>query len=124
MSTVGIPKEIKDHESRVAITVAGVEILRQSGHRILIERGAGEGSGISDEDFSRAGAEIVDLKVLCGSAEIIAKVKEPQPSEYECFHEGQTLFTYFHFAGDRNLTDAMIRRKVTCIAYETVQLED
>ena len=121
---VGIPKEIKDHEYRVAITAAGVEMLVESKHRVLIEESAGEGSGISDEVYAECGAEIVAREKVFSESELICKVKEPQPSEFDLLHEGQVLFTFFHFAASRELTEAMVARRTTCIAYETVQTED
>src|SRR5437867_802180 len=101
MSTIGAPKETTNHEYRVAITPAGVEALKSAGHYVLIERGAGEGTGISDEDYVRAGAEMVSASRVFSECEIIAKVKEPLQGEYGRFHQGQVLFTYFHFAANR-----------------------
>lgn len=121
---IGIPKEIKDHEYRVAISQAGVETLTRSGHQVQIQSGAGEGSGISDEAYARSGARIVSRKEVFSESELIAKVKEPQSAEYDLLGDGQVLFTFFHFAADRALTEAMVRRGVTCIAYETVQTDD
>lgn len=121
---VGVPREIKDHEYRVALTPAGAEMLAGSRHSVLIEAGAGLGSGIADADYARCGAEIVSRADVFRRSELIAKVKEPQPEEYENLSEGQTVFTYFHFAANPGLTEAMVRRRVTCIAYETVQTED
>ncbi len=121
---IGVPQEIKDHEYRVAITPAGVEALTSADHRVLIEQGAGEGSGISDESYGRAGAEILPRSQVFHLAELIVKVKEPQPSEYDLLSPGQIVFAYFHFAANRELTEALARRRLTCVAYETVQTED
>lgn len=121
---VGVPKEIKDHEYRVAITPAGVEMLARGRHRVIIQESAGIGSGIADEDYARVGAEIVPRERIFRDAEIIVKVKEPQPEEYPLFQPGQVLFTFFHFAASRQLTEAMAARGVVCLAYETVQTED
>ncbi|MGA2106067.1 MAG: alanine dehydrogenase [Syntrophorhabdales bacterium] len=122
---VGIPEEIKVHENRVAITPAGVEALSRAGHKVIIEKGAGSGSGISDESYVKAGAEIAGSNVeVFKRAEMIMKVKEPLPSEYQLFQEGQIVFTYFHLAPVPDLTEAMLRAKIVGIAYETVQLDD
>lgn len=121
---VGVPKEIKDHEYRVSATPAGVEMLVQNEHEVLIERGAGQGSGISDEAFANAGGRIVDRGEVFQRAGLIVKVKEPQPEEYDLFNGDQILFTYFHFAANRKLTEAMVGVGLTCIAYETVQTDD
>lgn len=121
---IGVPKEIKDHEYRVAITPAGVEMLTRGGHRVLVQETAGLGSGITDEAYQKAGAQIVSRTRVFRDGEIIVKVKEPQPDEYASFSRGQVIFTYFHFAANQPLTEAMAQRGVTCIAYETVQTED
>ncbi|ALO65867.1 alanine dehydrogenase [Arthrobacter alpinus] len=119
---VSVPKEIKNNEFRVAITTAGVHELRESGHQVLIEAGAGIGSGISDEDYALAGAEIlVDADELWARADMVMKVKEPIKSEYSRFREGLILFTYLHLAAEPELTQALIDAGVTAIAYETVQ---
>ncbi|MEW6545668.1 MAG: alanine dehydrogenase [Bacillota bacterium] len=120
---IGVPKEIKADENRVAITPAGVMALTGHGHRVVVESGAGEGSGFSDEDFRAAGATIVNREEAW-SAEMVLKVKEPLPEEYGFFRPGQVLFTYLHLAAERELTLALARREVVAIAYETVQLED
>jgi len=118
---IGVPKEIKKAEYRVALTPAGVRALSEAGHKILVEKGAGKGSGFLDEDFQKAGAEILeDKRKLFDNAELILKVKEPLPEEYELFHEGQVLFTYLHLAADKRLTQALLKAKVVGIAYETV----
>ena len=119
---VGVPREIKDNENRIAIVPAGVDALKQDGHVVLVEKGAGVGSGISDEELAGAGAEIVASHAdVFARAEMIIKVKEPLPEEYRFCRPGQILFTYFHFAASRELTDAMIRSGSICIAYETVE---
>ncbi len=124
MNVIGIPTEIKDHEYRVAIARAGVEALVRMGKRVLVQKGAGEGSGIKDEDYARSGAQIVSREEVFSQSDLIVKVKEPQPAEYGLLSEGQVVFTYFHFSADRKLTEAMAERRVTCIAYETVQTDD
>jgi alanine dehydrogenase len=122
---IGVPKEIKTLENRVAVTPAGVEALTRAGHTITIEKGAGAGSGISDEAFAEAGAEIAGNNVeVFRKAEMVMKVKEPLPPEYPLFHEGQIVFTYFHLAPAPDLTKAMLEAKIVGIAYETIQLED
>lgn len=122
---VGVPKEIKDNEYRVAIVPAGVTALVDRGHRVLIEQGAGAGSGVSDEDYARAGAEIVsDPGEIWTRAGLILKIKEPLPSEYGFMRYGQTVFTYLHLASDRLLTEAVLKSGIIAIGYETVQLPD
>lgn len=122
---IGIPKEIKAQEERVAITPAGVESFKKAGHRVLIEKHAGLGSGFTNEDFIKAGAEIIDTpQEIFQKADMILKVKEPLPQEYPLLREGQILFTYLHLAAEPKLVDALLERKVTGIAYETVQLDD
>lgn len=122
---IGIPKEIKAQEERVAITPAGVETLKKAGHRILIEKHAGLGSGFTNEDYIKAGAEILETpQEVFEKAEMILKVKEPLPAEYAFLREGQILFTYLHLAAEPKLVNALLERKVTGIAYETVQLDD
>src|SRR5215831_9521462 len=119
---VGVPREIKDNENRIAIVPAGVDALKQDGHVVLVEKGAGEGSGIHDEELVKAGAELVPNHAdVFARADMIMKVKEPLPEEYKLCRSGQILFTYFHFAASRELTDAMIRSGAVCIAYETVE---
>jgi alanine dehydrogenase len=121
-SVVGIPTEIKEDEGRVAIAPAGVHVLAEAGHRVLVERGAGRASGIDDEEFREAGAEIVkDPAVIYAESGIIAKVKEPQESEYRLLRPGHIVFTFFHFAASHELTKAMVELGVTCIAYETIR---
>ncbi len=122
---IGIPREIKNNENRVAITDAGVKGLVEAGHQVYIENFAGIGSGISNKEYTSAGAEILDdVKELFDSVEMIMKVKEPLREEYEYFHEGQILFTYLHLAAEENLTKALMKKGVTAIAYETIQLCD
>ena len=120
---IGVPKEIKTLENRVAMTPGGVESLVKRGHTVLVERGAGVGSGLSDAEYERAGAHLVSREEAWG-AEMVVKVKEPLPEEYPFLREGLLLFTYLHLAADRALTEAMLRSGVTGIAYETVQLPD
>jgi alanine dehydrogenase len=122
---VGIPKEVKDNEFRVAVTPEGVRELVHAGHRVLVESGAGDGSSLPDDGFARAGAEILpDADAVFAAADMIVKVKEPQPQEYERFREGQILFTYLHLAADEGLTRFLVERKVAAVAYETVQTPD
>lgn len=119
---IGVPKEIKNNENRVGLTPAGVKELVAHGHTLFVQHTAGEGSGFSDADYIAAGATILpSIEDVYGRAEMIVKVKEPIEPEYKLVREGQLLFTYFHFACDRPLTDAMMASKATCIAYETVR---
>lgn len=118
---IGVSKEIKNNENRVGLTPAGVEALVRAGQRVLVEAGCGLGSGFADESYSAVGAEILlDKKQLFDEAEMIVKVKEPLPSEYDLFHDGQLLFTYLHLAAEPELTEALLKHKVTSVAYETV----
>jgi alanine dehydrogenase len=118
---IGVPKEIKANENRVAIVPAGVHALVGDGHRVLIEAGAGLGSGITDQEFKDAGAELVpSAKDVWGRAEMIIKVKEPLSAEYGLCRPDLTVFTYFHFAASRELTDAMLKSGAACFAYETL----
>lgn len=120
---VGIPAEVKDNEYRVSVTPGGVELLTQHGHRVLVESGAGEGSGFSDEEYHASGAIIVpDAAGVWGEADIIVKVKEPVPAEYEFLREGLVLFTYLHLAADGELTRQLLEAGVASIGYETVAL--
>lgn len=122
---VGVPREIKTEEHRVAITPIGVRELAELGHRVLIERDAGEGSSIHDEQYEAQGATIVAGAVeVFDQAEMILKVKEPQASEIEMFHEDQILFTYLHLAAYPALAEGLSRKGIVAIAYETVQLAD
>lgn len=122
---IGVPKEIKNNEYRVAMVPSGARALIENGHKVLVERSAGEGSGISDEEYLQVGAEVRQAaKAIFEEAEMIVKVKEPLPQEYDLLHEGQMLFTYLHLASALELTKALLRQKVMGIAYETVQLAD
>jgi alanine dehydrogenase len=122
---VGVPREVKNHEYRVAITPSGVHELVVHGHEVFVEREAGVGSSIADEDYLAAGAKILEsADDIWAEGELILKVKEPVASEYPRMREGQTLFTYLHLAADRPLTEELAARKVTGIAYETVELPD
>ena len=122
---VGIPREVKNNEYRVAITPSGVHELSRNGHEVYVEKGAGIGSSINDEDYVAAGARILDTADdVWATGDLILKVKEPVASEYDKMRGGQTLFTYLHLAADRALTEELVRRKVTGIAYETVELPD
>jgi len=118
---IGLPKEIKDNEYRVAVTPGGVRQLVDSGHEVLVQAGAGEGSGFSDDEYDWGGARIVGGGNEAWTADLIVKVKEPQPSEYDLMRPGLTLFTYLHLAAENELTLAMIEHGVTGIAYETVE---
>jgi alanine dehydrogenase len=118
---VGVPREIKQDEYRVAMLPVGVEELVRRGHRVLFEVGAGVGSGLPDHDYLAAGAELVAGPAeIFARADMIVKVKEPQAQEFPLIRRGQILFTYFHFAADRELTDAMAKSGATCVAYETL----
>jgi alanine dehydrogenase len=118
---IGVPKEIKTDEYRVAMIPVGVEELTRSGHKVLIQAGAGQGSGITDEEYAQHGAEIVaGAENLWDKADLIIKVKEPLPREWTLLRPGQIVFTYFHFAADEELTRAVMRSGITAIAYETI----
>lgn len=122
---IGIPKEVKDNEYRVSLTPAGAHTLSQAGHNVLVERGAGEGSGFSDSEYAAAGAEIVSTHFEAFErAQMVMKVKEPLPEEYELLQDHLLLFTYLHLAADEELTRALMESATTAIAYETVQLPD
>lgn len=118
---VGVPREVKEDEYRVALTPAGVISLRNRGHQVIVETGAGAGTHISDAEYAEAGASIAPVEEVWAKANLILKVKEPQPIEYGRIRPGQLLFTYFHFAADEELMHAMVASKAYCIAYETVQ---
>jgi alanine dehydrogenase len=121
---VGVPKEIKTDEYRVAMIPVGVDELTRLGHRVLIQAGAGLGSGISDDQYAANGAEIVaDAAVIWGQAELVVKVKEPLPTEWPLLRSSQIVFTYFHFAADEPLTRAVMSSGITAIAYETIRDE-
>jgi alanine dehydrogenase len=119
---IGVPNEIKTHESRVALIPVGVEELTRAGHKVLIQSGAGQGSGISDEQYTENGAEIVpSAEAVWRQADLIVKVKEPLPVEWPLMRSGQIVFTYFHFAADEALTRAVMASGITAIAYETIR---
>jgi alanine dehydrogenase len=119
---VGVPKEIKTDEYRVAMLPVGVEELTRKEHRVLIQSGAGQGSGISDEEYAANGAEIVaDPSAIWKRADLVVKVKEPLPEEWPLLGVGQIVFTYFHFAADQRLTEAVMKSGITAIAYETIK---
>jgi alanine dehydrogenase len=119
---VGVPKEIKSHEYRVALLPVAADELRRAGNKVLIERGAGLGSGIPDEDYEKAGATIIaDRAEIWARADMIIKVKEPQPEEFPLIRENQILFTYFHFAADERLTRSILASGASAVAYETLQ---
>src|SRR5438309_5257227 len=120
---IGVPKEIKEQEQRVALLPSGVGQLTKRGHTILVEKNAGVGSGYPDQEYQKAGAEIVDLaKDVFERAEMIVKVKEPLPAEFPLLRKGQILFTYLHLAASKPLTDALLKSGVTGVAYETIQV--
>lgn len=122
---IGVPKEIKNHEYRVAITPAGVVEFIKNGHQVIIEKNAGIGSAISDDEYINSGAKIIDsADEVWKKADLILKVKEPIAVEYPKMREGQILFTYLHLAASKECTDALIKSKTTAIAYETVELEN
>lgn len=122
---VGVLREIKNNENRVALTPAGAAGLTGRGHVVMVERGAGEGSGFPDESYGEAGAVVVrDKATIAREADMVLKVKEPLAEEYDLFHEGQILFTYLHLASEPELTRALTRNRVVSIAYETVHLSD
>lgn len=122
---IGVPKEIKNNENRVALTPAGVTEFKKNGHTVYVQASAGEGSGFADEEYAKAGATILpSIEAVYDIAEMIIKVKEPIESEYTLIKENQLLFTYFHFASSEPLTHAMISRKAICLAYETVEKAD
>ncbi len=122
---VGVPKEIKNKENRVSMVVAGVRALTQAGHKVLVQASAGLGAGISDQEYAAAGATIIETaKDVFAKADMIVKVKEPLPEEYDLLREGQILYTYLHLAADERLTKALLDRKIVGIAYETIQPAD
>ena len=122
---IGVPKEIKNNENRVALTPAGATELTKRGHEVYVQSTAGIGSGFTDDDYVNAGAKMLPaIEEVYAIAEMIMKVKEPIESEYSLIKENQLLFTYFHFASYEPLTDAMIKNKSVCLAYETVEKED
>ncbi|WP_337043462.1 alanine dehydrogenase [Emticicia sp. 17c] len=122
---IGVPKEIKNNENRVALTPAGVAELKKHGHTVYVQSTAGEGSGFQDEEYTKAGANLLPtIEEVYGIAEMIIKVKEPIASEYSLIKKDQLLFTYFHFASSEELTHAMIKQQAVCLAYETVEKAD
>ena len=122
---IGVPKEIKNNENRIALTPAGAAELVKRGHEVYVQANGGNGSGFPDEDYIAAGAKMLPtIEDVYGIAEMIIKVKEPIKSEYKLIKKGQILYTYFHFASGEELTDAMIENKSVCLAYETVELDD
>jgi alanine dehydrogenase len=120
---IGVPKEIKTNENRIALVPAGAEAMVSAGHSVLIEAGAGVGSGFSDEDYTSVGAKIgKDADAVWKESDMIMKVKEPIKVEWPRMKKGQLIFTYFHFAADEELTKAHLKSGATCVAYETVEL--
>lgn len=121
MAIIGLPREIKDNEYRVGLVPAGVHCLVEDGHRVIVESGAGEGSGFSDDEYRAAGAELAkDADEVFARAELIVKVKEPVPPEYPRLQPGQIIFSYLHLAPLRELTDVLVEREVIAVAYETI----
>jgi len=121
---IGVPREIKTNENRVGLTPAGSEVLISAGHKVFVEKDAGTGSGFSDEDYFKTGAHIVSVDDVWDLSDMIIKVKEPIAPEWPRMKKDQVIFTYFHFAADRELTEAHLRSGAICIAYETVELPD
>lgn len=119
---IGVPKEIKENENRVAVVPSGVETLTAHGHTVLVETGAGVGTGLRDEQYKRAGAHVLPTAVdVWAKSEIVCKVKEPLPEEWPLIRTSQAIFTYFHFAASRVLSEAMLHSGAVCVAYETVE---
>lgn len=124
-TVVGVPREVKDMEGRVSMQPDGVAELVHHGHEVVVQAGAGDGAGFSDQEYGEAGARLVDGPgEVFEAADLIVKVKEPVPEEYDRFREGQQLFTYLHLAADKGLTEFLIERKIESIAYETVETPD
>ena len=120
---IGVPKEIKTNENRVALVPAGAEALVAAGHQVMMEIGAGDGSGFTDAQYTSVGAELApDAATVWARAEMIIKVKEPIEREWPHMRKGQVIFTYFHFAADEKLTRAHLASGAVCIAYETVEM--
>ena len=120
---IGVPKEIKDQEYRVALLPSAAYQLIKRGHQVLVERGAGTGAGYPDADYAQAGATMVtDHAAAFDQADLVVKVKEPLPSEYSLLKPGQILFTYLHLAASRSLTEALVKARVTGLAYETIEV--
>lgn len=125
MTVIGVPAEVKDSERRVGLQPGGAAELVHHGHEVVVQAGAGTGAGFSDEEYAAAGASIAEgPEAVFDRADLIVKVKEPVPEEYDRFREGQELFTYLHLAADKELTEFLMERKINAIAYETVQLKD
>ena len=122
---IGVPKEIKEQEQRVGLLPPAAELLTKRSHTVLVEKNAGVGSGYLDEEYKKAGAEIVDrAKDVFAHADMIVKVKEPLPAEFPLLRKGQILFTYLHLAASKELTEALLKSRVTAIAYETIQVNN
>ncbi|MFM8810170.1 MAG: alanine dehydrogenase, partial [Chthoniobacterales bacterium] len=119
---IGVPREIKKQEHRVALLPATAYQLVKRGHRVLVEKGAGAGCGYPDSDYAAAGATLVDTHAGAFDADLVVKVKEPQPEEIPLLRKGQVLFTYLHLAADKTLTEAMVKSGVTGLAYETIEI--
>ena len=117
---IGVPKEIKTREYRVGMTPAGARSLTSRGHKVLVERGAGEGSGIADAEYVAQGAQIVATAADAWAAEMVVKVKEPLKTEFGYFRDGLVLYTYLHLAAEKDLTLALAKAKVASVAYETI----
>ncbi|PYI41377.1 MAG: alanine dehydrogenase, partial [Verrucomicrobia bacterium] len=123
--TIGVPKEIKEQEQRVALLPSAASQLTRRGHSVLVEKNAGIGSGYPDEEYVKSGAEIVDnAKEVFSRADMIVKVKEPLEAEFSLLHKGQILFTYLHLAASKPLTEALLKSGVTAVAYETIQVNN
>src|SRR5437588_7825344 len=120
---IGVPKEIKEQEQRVALLPSAANQLVRRGHSVLVEKNAGVGSGYADKEYVKAGAEIVDqAKEVFARADMIVKVKEPLKTEFSLLRKGQILFTYLHLAASKSLTEALLKSGVTAVAYETIQI--
>jgi alanine dehydrogenase len=121
---IGIPKETKKHEYRVGMTPEGVEGLKLGGHTVLIETGAGEGSGFADGQYLKAGADIGERQTVFSKADLLVKVKEPVPAEYDLLRDGCAIFTYLHLAPNQKLTEMLLKKRITALAYETLQKDN
>ena len=121
---IGVPKEIKNRENRVAMVPSGVRTLVAAGHKVLVQKGAGLGSGILDKAYETVGATMVNTAQDAWGAEMVVKVKEPLPDEFPLLRPGLILYTYLHLAADQRLTEVLLEKKVTGIAYETIQLDE
>jgi alanine dehydrogenase len=123
--TIGVPKEVKDHEARVGLVPSGALALVEAGHQVLVESGAGLGSSLTDEEYIEAGAQIVPTAAeVWKKSDLVVKVKEPQPSEYDYLRPGLILFTYLHLAPLPELTDRLLQARVNAVAYETIREPD